>query len=214
VEGPDERLAWLLVIGTIPVGLIGIVADKALRTHLGKPVPAAAFLLVNGFVIFLADYMLKSASTGRHADDGNAPPRPGEPPEIAADRRLARLGWKSAAGIGGAQAFALLPGISRSGITMVAGLARGLKTEDAARFAFLLATPVILAAGVLKIPDLTGPLGDGIRGQAVFGAVLSGIGAYLSVRFLTRYLAARSLRPFGVYCIVAGAASLIWFAVR
>jgi undecaprenyl-diphosphatase len=97
---------------------------------------------------------------------------------------------------------------------MVAGMLRGLNREDAARFSFLLATPVILAAGALKIPDLTGHLGDGIRGQAIFGAVLSGIGAYLSVRFLTRYLATRSLRPFGVYCIVAGAASLVWFAVR
>jgi undecaprenyl-diphosphatase len=130
------------------------------------------------------------------------------------DARLARLPIPRAVLIGSAQILALAPGISRSGATMVAGMLRGLNREDAARFSFLLATPVILAAGVLKIPDLTGPLGNGIRGQAVFGAVLSGIGAYLSVRFLTRYLAARSLRPFGIYCVVAGAASLVWFAVR
>ncbi|MEY9934717.1 undecaprenyl-diphosphatase [Catenulispora sp. GP43] len=214
VEGPDERLAWLLVIGTIPVGLIGIVADKALRTHLGKPVPAAVFLLINGFVIFLADAMLKSASKGRHADDGNAPPRRGEPPEIAADRRLARLGWKSAAGIGGAQAFALLPGISRSGITMVAGLARGLKTEDAARFAFLLATPVILAAGVYKTPELAKPANHGILGPAIAGSVLAGIAAYISVRFLTKYFENRDLKPFGIYCVIAGVVSLVWFSVH
>ena len=97
---------------------------------------------------------------------------------------------------------------------MVTGLVRGLSREDAARFSFLLATPVILAAGVLKLGDLAGPLGNGIRGQVLFGSLLSGIGAYLSVRFLTRYLANRSLRPFGVYCIVAGAASLILFAAR
>jgi undecaprenyl-diphosphatase len=97
---------------------------------------------------------------------------------------------------------------------MVGGLLRGLSREDAARFSFLLATPVILAAGALKLGDLSGPLGDGIRGQVLFGSVLSGIGAYLSVRFLTRYLANRSLRPFGIYCLIAGTASLILFAVR
>ncbi len=95
-----------------------------------------------------------------------------------------------------------------------AGMLRGLSREDAARFSFLLATPVILAAGALKLKDLSGPLGDGIRGQVLFGSVLSGVGAYLSVRFLTRYLAHRSLRPFGFYCLVAGAASVILFAVR
>jgi undecaprenyl-diphosphatase len=91
---------------------------------------------------------------------------------------------------------------------------RGLTREDAARFSFLLATPVILAAGALKLGDLAGPMGDGIRPQVVFGSVLSGVGAYLSVRFLTRYLARRSLRPFGAYCIAAGVAALAVFAVR
>ena len=95
-----------------------------------------------------------------------------------------------------------------------AGCCAGLSREDAARFSFLLATPVILAAGALKLGDLAGPLGDGIRGQVLFGSVLSGVGAYLSVRFLTRYFAHRSLRPFGYYCIVAGVASLVLFAVR
>jgi undecaprenyl-diphosphatase len=116
--------------------------------------------------------------------------------------------------IGTLQIAALAPGISRSGITMVGGMLRGLSREDAARFSFLLATPVILAAGVLKLPDLTGHLGDGIRGQVLFGSVLSGIGAYLSVRFLTRYFANRSLNPFGIYCLLAGGASLILFAAR
>ncbi len=113
-----------------------------------------------------------------------------------------------------AQILALAPGISRSGVTMVAGMVRGLSREDAARFSFLLATPVILAAGVLKLGDLSGPLGNGIRGQVLFGSVLSGVGAYLSVRFLTRYFANRSLRPFGIYCIAVGVASIILFAVR
>ena len=116
--------------------------------------------------------------------------------------------------VGTSQAAALIPGISRSGISTVGGLLRGLSREDAARFSFLLATPVILAAGALKLGDLNGPLGDGIRGQVLFGSLLSGVGAYFSVRFLTRYLSNRSLRPFGVYCIVAGVASVIYFAVR
>ena len=116
--------------------------------------------------------------------------------------------------VGSAQILALAPGISRSGITTSAGLLRGLTREDAARFSFLLATPVILAAGVLKIGDLGGPLGNGIRGQVILGSILSGVGAYLSVRFLTRYFANRSLRPFGAYCIVGGALCLVWFAVR
>ncbi len=129
-------------------------------------------------------------------------------------RRLTTLSYREGFVIGFFQTFALLAGISRSGISMVGGLARGLSHRDAARFSFLLATPVILAAGALKIPDLTGPLGSGIRGQVLFGSLLSGIGAYLSVRFLTRYLANRSLRPFGAYCIAAGAAALAVFAIR
>ena len=115
--------------------------------------------------------------------------------------------------IGSAQILALLAGISRSGVTMVTGMARGLSREDAARFAFLLATPVILAAGVLKIPDLMGPLGNGIRGQILLGSVLSGIGAYVSVRFLMRYFQTRTLYPFAIYCFVFGLLSVIYLGI-
>jgi undecaprenyl-diphosphatase len=116
--------------------------------------------------------------------------------------------------IGSAQTLALLPGISRSGITIVAGLLRGLSHEDAARFSFLLATPVILAAGALKIPDLAGPLGDGIRGQVLAGSVASFVTAYLSVRFLTRYFVTGTLRPFAWYCMLVGAGSLVYLSLR
>jgi undecaprenyl-diphosphatase len=112
--------------------------------------------------------------------------------------------------IGCAQILALLPGISRSGITMVAGLWRGLNHEEAARFSFLLATPVILAAGVLKIPDLFGPLGNGIHGQVLAGSAASFVAAYLAVRYLTRYFETRTLTPFAIYCTVVGIGSLIW----
>jgi undecaprenyl-diphosphatase len=208
VATPDQRLAWLLVLATIPVGLVGLLFEHWLRTTLGRPVPAAIFLIVNGLILFGAEQLRRNDPTlnAEYQDERISGP--------ISDARLARLPIPRAVLIGSAQILALAPGISRSGATMVAGMLRGLNREDAARFSFLLATPVILAAGALKIPDLTGHLGDGIRGQALFGAVLSGIGAYLSVRFLTRYLATRSLRPFGVYCIVAGAASLVWFAVR
>jgi undecaprenyl-diphosphatase len=208
VRTSDQRLAWLLVLATIPVGLVGLLFEHWLRTTLGRPVPAAIFLMVNGAVLFAAEQLRRGDP---NLDEEYHDERISGP---ISDARLARLPVLRAVLIGSAQILALAPGISRSGATMVAGMLRGLSREDAARFSFLLATPVILAAGVLKLPDLTGPLGNGIRGQALFGAVLSGIGAYLSVRFLTRYLAARSLRPFGAYCIVAGAASLVWFAVR
>jgi undecaprenyl-diphosphatase len=123
------------------------------------------------------------------------------------------MGYPRALVIGSAQILALLAGISRDGVAMVAGMTRGLSREDAARFAFLLATPVILAAGVLKVPDLAGPLGAGIRGQILFGSVLSGVGAYLSVRFLLRYLRTRTLTPFGVYCLIVGLASVAFLTL-
>ncbi len=132
---------------------------------------------------------------------------------VQADQRLSRLGYAQAVIIGSAQILALLAGISRSGVTMVTGMARGLSREDAARFAFLLATPVILAAGVLKIPDLMGPLGNGIRGQILLGSVLSGIGAYVSVRFLMRYFQTRTLYPFAIYCFVFGLLSVIYLGI-
>ena len=129
---------------------------------------------------------------------------------VESDERLSRMGYGQAVIIGSAQVLALLAGLSRDGVTMVAGMARGLSREDSARFAFLLATPVILAAGVLKIPDLMGPLGHGIRGQVVVGSVLSGVGAYISVKYLVRYFQTRTLTPFGIYCIVAGLASIAY----
>jgi undecaprenyl-diphosphatase len=207
VRTSDQRLAWLLVLGTIPIGLAGLVAEHWFRTTLAKPVPSAAFLVVNGVVLLWSERLRRDDNIDSdYVDERVSGPE--------SDKRLSTLpaGW--AATIGASQILALAPGISRSGIATVAGLLRGLSREDAARFSFLLATPVILAAGALKLGDLAGPLGDGIRPQVVFGSVLSGVGAYLSVRFLTRYFARRSLRPFGGYCIAAGLACLVVFAVR
>ncbi|MEV5709828.1 undecaprenyl-diphosphate phosphatase [Actinoallomurus sp. NPDC052274] len=214
IETPDQRLAWLIIVATIPVGIVGLFAEHTFRTVLGRPVPVAVFLTLNGVVLYAGERLRRresrtadravAASVGTTATDL----------AVASDRRLARLGFGRAATIGAAEILALLPGISRSGVTMVAGLLRGLSHEDAARFSFLLATPVILAAGLLKIPDLTGPLGKGIHGQVLVGSVLSGLGAYVSVRFLTRYFETRTLTPFAVYCVLAGLGSLIWLGVR
>ena len=224
VSTPDERLAWLLILATIPVGLAGLLLEHAFRTVLAKPNPTALFLMLNGLILFAAERFRR-----RSADPSNTPHAHTREPhdsghhrgreavaveseeltDTDVDTRLSRLPVRRAVLVGAAQIAALAPGISRSGIAMAAGLSRGLDHEDAARFSFLLATPVILAAGVLKLPDLAGPLGNGIRGQVLLGSVLSFIGAYASVRFLSRYFRTNSLRPFGWYCLAAGAIALV-----
>jgi undecaprenyl-diphosphatase len=134
---------------------------------------------------------------------------------VAADRRLSTIGWGRAMLVGSAQILALLPGISRDGIVTVAGMGRGLSREDAVRFSFLLSAPVILAAGLLKAKDLAGPMGKGIHGPVLVGSLLAGLGAYFSVRFLTRYFSEdRSLNPFGIYCLVAGLGSLAYLLLK
>jgi undecaprenyl-diphosphatase len=213
VQTPDERLAWMIVLATIPVGLTGLLLEHTFRTVLGKPVPAAIFLMVNGLILYGAERLRRRAPKPAvvAAADGvyRSSVAVGDDAE-SGDRRIVAGSFGRAVTIGSAQILALLPGISRSGATMAAGLLRGLSHEDAARFSFLLATPVILAAGVLKLPDLAGPLGAGIHGQILAGSLASGIAAYLAVRFLTRWFETRTLTPFAVYSVLAGAASLLW----
>ncbi len=217
VVDADQRLAWLLVLATIPVGVAGLLLEHVFRVYLSKPIPTAAFLALNGVVLLVGEHLRKRAD-GR-ADRIEVPTADEGGPvltdtAVAADRRLARLPVGRAVLIGSAQIAALAPGISRSGSAMVAGLAKGLSHADAARLSFLLATPVILAAGVVKLGDLAGPLGDGIRPQILVGSLLSGLGAYVSVRFLTRWFETRSMRPFGIYCLVAGLGCIAWFTLR
>ena len=127
--------------------------------------------------------------------------------EAGSDERIAgRVSWRAALGIGAAQAIALVPGFSRSGATMGGGLLAGLSNEDAARFAFLLATPIIGAAALLKLPDLFGSSGDGVRGPALVGSVASALTAYLAIRFLMRFFETNRLTPFAIYCVLAGGA--------
>jgi undecaprenyl-diphosphatase len=196
----DARLGWLLLIGTVPAGILGLALEHKLRDLFASPTSAAIFLTVNGVLLLAFEGLRRRRpSPGDHRGDGDA--------------RIARLSFRQALAIGTAQAAALVPGISRSGITMGGGLMVGLSNEDAARYAFLLATPIIGAAGVLKLPDLLGPAGNGVRGQALVGAIAAAVTTWFAVRFLLRYFETNRLTPFGIYCIVAGILYTLIFAV-
>lgn len=204
VETPTERLAWLIVVASIPVGIFGILFEHAARTATAKPLIAAIFLVVNGAVLVGAERLRRRAEVRELArregtkEDGG--------------RRLESLEYKEAGLVGVAQSTALIAGISRDGMAMAAGLARGLDNADAARYGFLLATPIILAAGLYKLPDLTGPNGAGVRGPAVIAAIFAAITAVITVHFLTRYFRRGNLSPFGIYCLLFGAAMVAYNA--
>ncbi len=350
VETVDQRLAWMIILGTIPVGIVGALLQHAVQKTFAKPVVVAVFLTINGLILLggerlrrrqaarelaqgragYADYedyadedpalahggrggqgagavarriatrgwmrpgstapatgtpgSTRPGSTGRAGTStsrqgggqggypraGRRPGRlvhrrpgqggygqggyqddsyqndfweeprgrrqdPRNPAEarhsapargqralkeqeanegIEADRRLVKLGFGRAIFLGSLQILALLPGISRDGVVMIGGMFRGLPRSDAARFSFLLSAPVILAAGALKLPDLMGTDGAGIRGQVLAGSIVSGIGAFLALRFLVRYLQdhSRTLTPFAIYCLVVGLGSAIYLA--
>lgn len=188
-DDASERVGWLLVVGTIPVGILGALFEAPVRRLFGSPAPAALFLLTNGLVMFVGEALRRRQQIVTE--------RPYAPIE--------RLTYRQSVFIGFAQSLALLPGISRSGISMVAGLLCGLDHEHAARFSFLLATPVIFAAALLEMPKLFAPGAHLALVQAVGGGIAAGVAAYLSVAFLTRYFRSNDLRPFGWYCTIAGA---------
>jgi undecaprenyl-diphosphatase len=194
----DAKLGWLLVVGTIPAGLLGILLQDPLRHAFASAPSAAFFLMLNGLLLFGAELLRRRA------------PQVGEDD----DARIARtVGWRGAFFVGAAQAIALIPGFSRSGATISGSLLVGLSHKDAARFAFLLATPIIGAAAVLKVPELFGHTGDGIRGQALVASLCSALTAWFAIKFLMRFFETQTLTPFAIYCLVAGAACTIWFLV-
>ena len=254
----DQKMAWMIILATIPVGLVGVAFEHEFRVLFGKPIRAAIFLLINGLILYagerfrtrkslaadaeaaaeseptstravVADAVMadsvaadthaapsavRTGGGGAHASGQRAVRQQEASRAVQADRRLVAIGNWQALIIGSAQVLALLAGISRDGVVMVTGMFRGLSRQDAARFSFLLSTPVILAAGVLKVPDLTGSLGNGIRGQILVGSILSGVGAYLSVRYLMKYFQTRTLTPFAIYCVVFGLGSIIYLSVK
>jgi undecaprenyl-diphosphatase len=260
----DEKLAWMIIVATIPVGFAGLLFEHTFRVLFGKPVLAAVFLVVNGLILFSGEKFRTKKSRAADAEaaqernlaaptqvqrepaagvaavglaaagEGGATVMPARraghgshaavkdaqaeraaelEAAIRADRRLSKLDFLQTVIIGAAQILALLAGISRDGVTMVTGMFRGLSREDAARFAFLLATPVILAAGALKMGDLIHK-GHGIYGPILAGSILSGVGAYVSVRFLVRYFQTRTLTPFAIYCVLFGVGSIIYLQVK
>jgi len=199
-DDSDARLAWVLIVGTIPAGLLGLIFEHPLRSLFASAESAAIFLIVNGFLLlFFERFRRRPPRQGDYLGDS--------------DPRIAKMSFKQALGIGAAQAAALIPGISRSGITMGGGLLTGLSNEDAARYAFLLATPIIAAAGLLKIPELLGSAGDGVRGQAVVGALAAALTTYLAVKFLLKFFESNRLTPFGIYCIAMGTFCTLVFAL-
>jgi undecaprenyl-diphosphatase len=238
----DERLAWLIVIATIPVGAFGLVFEHQFRVLFAKPVAAAIFLMINGGILVLGEWFHRhprptrirvSNSRGiaeRFEVSDDAAPSPSDQPahgtssearrlrddrivpmDEDAERELAGIGIPSAAVVGAAQVLALLAGISREGVAMVGGMFRGLNRENAMRFSFLLSTPVIFAAGALKVPDLLGSLGNGSRGQVVVGSIAAAASSLFAVIFLSRYFKTKTLYPFAVYSVLFGAASVIRF---
>ena len=195
---PDAKLAWLLVVGTIPAGMLGLLLEEPLRRLFVSPRPAALFLVANGVLLFMGEALRRKAQEENRESDG--------------DRRIARLGWVQAARVGVLQALALVPGFSRTGATLAGSLWVGLSHEDALRFSFLLATPIIAAAAVLKLPDLVTADARAVLGPALIGAACAAIGAYFSVRFLTRYFQTKTLSPFAVYCLVAGLLAFVYLS--
>jgi undecaprenyl-diphosphatase len=242
----DQTLAWMIILATIPVGLAGVLLEHAFRVYFSKPILTGCFLFVNGLVLLAGERARRrgadleaeemaadlqavserqkaavaaggAAGGGRHSSGQRALKQQHASLAVESDKRIVRrAGWLGAFYLGAVQILALLPGISRDGSVMVSGMFRGLSRQDAARFSFLLSAPVILAAGVLKLPDLTGPLGAGIHGQVLFGSVLSFVGAFVALRFLMRYFSdpRRTLTPFAIYCLIAGLGAAIYLSVR
>jgi undecaprenyl-diphosphatase len=202
IDTPTERLAWLIVLASIPAGILGLIFEHQLRTLTAKPEAAAILLMVNGLALFAAERYRRRAEVRELAI------REGAKPDGA--RELDTLEYREALVVGVVQSSALCAGISRSGVTMGAGLARGLDHSDSARFAFLLATPIILAAGLFKLPDLFGHLGNGIRGQSAVACGVAAVTAVFTVAFLVRYFKTRTLIPFAIYCLLFGLAMVIY----
>ena len=200
IENDAERLAMLLLVGTIPAAILGVFLESHIKTLFASPYEAAGFLVANGVLMLGFEWLRRRAERRAAVAAGS------RAEQEAHFAQAERISFRAAAIVGACQALAFLPGISRSGVTIGGGLVAGLRHEEAARFSFLLATPVILGAGIIEVPQL---FSNGVPvGEYLAGAVLSGIAAYGSARFLLRYFRSGRLDPYGWYCIAAGALSL------
>ncbi|MGN8200239.1 undecaprenyl-diphosphate phosphatase [Salinisphaera sp. RV14] len=187
------RLGWLLIVSTVPAGLLGLLLEHKLQALFGEATVVAVALACNGAVLYGVEQMRnRQVKEGPHDDT-----------------RLAALSWTQAVVIGLAQCFALIPGFSRTGLSMTGALLTGLSHENAVRYSFLLATPIIFAAAVLKLPDLFTRGLTGL-GPAAVGGICAAVTAYFSVRFLVKYFETRTLTPFAIYCMVAGLAAFVF----
>jgi undecaprenyl-diphosphatase len=192
----EARLGWLLVIGTVPAGMLGLLFERRLRPLFVSPSYVAGFLLLNGILLYGAEILRKRAVSAEAVRDP--------------DQRIAvEISWWQSAKVGVMQVLALLPGFSRTGSTLAGGLMVGLAHEDALRFSFLLATPIIAAAALLKLPALFVSTDRAAIGAALIGAGCAAIAAFFSVKFLTRYFKTQTLTPFAIYCLLAGFSSLM-----
>jgi len=206
ITTPAERLAMLLMTGTIPAAILGVFFETRIKSLFASPYVAAGFLGVNGLLL-LGFEQLRRRAERRAAVDSK--PREEQEQSFA---QAERISFRAAAVIGACQALAFLPGMSRSGVTIGGGLLAGLRHQEAARFSFLLATPTILGAGIVEVPQL---LSTGVPiGEYIAAALLSGVAAYASARFLLRYFRSGRLDPYGWYCIAAGAVSLVLLTFR
>lgn len=193
----EARLAWLLIVSTVPAGILGILFEDTFKKLFASPQLVAFILILNGIMLYGAELLR------RKAKENNS--------QAGSDTRIAKLTWIQTIEVGLMQCLALIPGFSRTGSTITGSLLVGLSHEDAARFAFLLATPIIGAASVLKLPELATQTGTKVLGPTLFGAFMAGVFAYLSVKFLTKYFETEKLTPFAVYCAVVGIALSILF---
>jgi undecaprenyl-diphosphatase len=211
------RLGWLIVVATVPAGILGLLFQDKLQALFASPRIVAVVLILNGGLLYGAEVIKKKQQEKlAGATEKQITTENGQTSEQA-DKAIANISWTQSVKVGCAQALALIPGFSRSGASLAGGLLVGLEHESAARFAFLLATPIIFAAGVLKLPDLllpgqTYPFAT-VIGPLLAGAIAAAIGAYLSVRFLTSYFQKKTMKPFAIYCVVAGIVASVLFLV-
>lgn len=196
----QSKIFWRIVIGTIPVGALGLLFEDPLKEIFAKPEASAVFLTINGFILIGAERLSNKTSKSK-------------PQENEDEQLLEHITMPVAISIGVGQALALFSGISRFGISMSAGLLRKLSHHVASDYAFLLALPVILGAGILKVPDLFQSQYKDLWGPIFVGSIVSFCATYVSVSFLVRWFKTNTLYPFALYCLIFGFASIVRFTI-